>query len=309
MCKIHFLVLSFAFFFAFAKPGPGCKNPQGSNGQTRTEGCLEYTCKGKTWKKTGDTCVGPSEAGTDCPSSLMIDGESQKYRYVEDVLSLEPTQYFPCTGDIPNCIYTAHRKFYCVNGVKPDYSLQELQPHYDSVAYQNVSTQAGEFINLPGTQSFQAADGVQPFLSLDLFPNAFANRLVWGGFSLTTTTNKYDVGLTSPISGYPNIKPTKISLGLGEGITEAFGKFGFLIDQVTFGVTLNPANSNGTAAFYSVGGFQGGNFDATPPPSVNGPCELVALSGDIFDNFDNFYKIQAIRFLWSCVGKPTHYVY
>lgn len=295
--------MCFTFFLAFAKAGQGCKNPKGANGDYYTEDCFKYTCKGKTWKKK-NICDGPPGAGTDCPSSLMIGGECQKYRFVEDVLSLEPTQYFPCTGDIPNCIYTAHRKFYCVNGNKPDYSLQELQPHYDNVAYQNVSTQAGVF-NLSGSQSFQAADGRQPFLSLDLFPNAFANRLVWGGFSLTTTTDDFDVGKTTQISGYTNIKPTTISLGLGEGITEAFGKFGYVIDQVTFGVTLNPANANGTAAFYSVGGFQGGNFDATPPPSVNGPCELVALSGDT----SNFDKIQAIEFLWSCVGKPTKYVY
>jgi len=307
MFKILFL--SFAYANA-AKAASGCVKPQGSEGGTYSKGCYEYTCQGTSWKKTKNTCDGPLEEGTNCPSSLTIGGESQKYRYVEDVLSLEPTQSFPCTGDIPNCIYTAHRKFYCANGNKPDYSLYELQPHYDNVAYQNVSTQAGSFGSPddPFETTFQAADGWQPFLSFDLFPSAFAGRLVWGGFNLTTYTNSYEVGSTSEIYEYPDIKPTKIILDLGEGITEAFGRFGYLIDQVTFGVTLNPVINNETAAFYSVGGFRGGPFDATPPPSVNGPCDLVALSGVLNDN-EYGIAIQAVRFFWSCVGKPTHYVY
>ena len=102
----------------------------------------------------------------------------------------------------------------------------------------------------------------------------------------------------------PFVPPTWIYLTIGEGITEAFGRYGFLIDQVTFGVTSSGIFSSGQPRTYTVGGSNGqALFDATPPPHLNGMCDLISLSGTLYGG----EFIQSLEFLWSCVGKPTTY--
>ena len=105
----------------------------------------------------------------------------------------------------------------------------------------------------------------------------------------------------------PYAKPTHFYLSLGEAITEAFGRQGLYIDQVTFDVTPNPAN-NDEPKFHSCGGFSTpGLFDATPPPHLNGPCSLQGLSGQTAESAGVPVYIQAFAFYWQCVGKPTSY--
>ena len=61
-----------------------------------------------------------------------------------------------------------------MNGNKPDYTPQLLQPTWPSQpAYQNVSTIAGNF-NDAGTNFTTNVGGAEPFVSLKLFPNVFA---------------------------------------------------------------------------------------------------------------------------------------
>ena len=87
---------------------------------------------------------------------------------------MAPPQYLPCSGDIDSCVYTAHTDYYCMNGNKPDYTPQLLQPTWPSQpAYQNVSTIAGNFIDA-GTNFTTNVGGAEPFVSLKLFPNVFA---------------------------------------------------------------------------------------------------------------------------------------
>jgi len=249
--------------------------------------------------------TGSTEGFTGCPSFLNYGGGSQKYRFVEDVNTLAPPQYLPCSGDIDSCVYTAHTDYYCMNGNKPDYTPQLLQPTWPSQpAYQNVSTIAGNFID-DGTNFTTNVGGAEPFVSLKLFPNVFARRLVLGGFILKTggTPQTYVIGYTDTLY---HIEPTWIYFTLGECITEAFGRSGLLIDQLTFGVTRNFVNPNEPPRFYSVGGANGAAlFDATPPPNLNGHCCLVGLSGQTSGAPVMF--IQGLDFLWSCVGKPQKY--
>jgi len=255
--------------------------------------------------------TGPPEGASDCPSSLTYGGGTQKYRFVENVLDLAPPQYFPCIGDIPHCVFTAHHKFYCMNGYKPDYTPHELNVHYDQVTYKNVETYAGQFSPGPGAPNFTINTDSEPILSMELFPNEFSRRLVVGGFIMKTqgggAPSTFPVGFNQQL---PYAKPTHFYLSIGEAITEAFGRSGLFIDQVTFGVTPNPANPSNAEPpkFYSCGGFSTpGLFDATPPPHVNGPCSLQGLSGQTAESAGVPVYIRAFAFYWQCVGKPTSY--
>jgi len=253
--------------------------------------------------------TGPPEGASDCPSSLTYGGGTQKYRFVVNVLDLPSPQYLPCVGDIPHCVYTAHYKFYCMNGYKPDYTPHELNVHYDQVTYQDVKTYAGTF-NGVGTNftttntTYPTSD---PIISMELFPNEFARRLVVGGFIMKTQGGgapaNYTVGFNQQL---PYAEPTHFYLSVGEAITEVFGRSGALIDQLTFGVTPNPANpSNNEPKFFSCGGFLGAAFDATPPPHLTGPCSLVGISGQTSD--PEGIALDNLEFRWSCVGRPTSY--
>jgi len=257
--------------------------------------------------------TGSTEGFSGCPSFLTYGGGTQKYRFVEDINNLPPPQYLPCSGDIDSCVYTAHTNYYCMNGNKPDYTPQQLNPQWDRVTLQNVSTFAGIFNEIFGVNNFTTNEGgYQPLVSIKLFPNVFARRLVLGGFILKTVKNNfpyentiYRVGFTDPneFAG-----PTYIYLPIGESITEAFGRSGSFIDQVTFGVTRNFVNPDAPPKFYSVGGANGGAlFDATPPPNLNGHCTLVGLSGQTAGDAQEVMFIQGIEFHWSCVGKPQKY--
>jgi len=251
--------------------------------------------------------TGPTVGPTNCPASLTYGGGSQKYRFVEDVNSLPPpVQILPCKGDIDNCVYTAHTKYYCMNGDKPDYTPFELNPHWNNVTFQDVSTFAGEFST--GGTSFTTFDAFQPIVSIKLFPNIFQRRLVFGGFIFKVyPTQTKVVGYTDPLNESP-YEPTYIYLKVGESITEAFGRYGSLIDRITFGITTNYLNPAEPPKFASVGGYNGvsGYFDATPPPNLNGHCALTGLAGQTGGDQNQY--IQALQFNWSCVGKPTYYV-
>jgi len=250
--------------------------------------------------------TGSTEGFTGCPSFLNYGGGSQKYRFVEDINNLAPSQYLPCSGDIDGCVYTAHTDYYCMHGNKPDYTPYRLHPTWPSQpAYQNVSTIAGTF-NAGGINFTTNEGGAEPFVSLKLFPNVFARRLVFGGFILKTggTPEIYRIGFTDTLY---HIGPTWIYFTLGECITEAYGRSGLFIDQLTFGLTRNFVNPDQSKppTFPSVGGANGAVlFDATPPPHLNGHCCLVGINGQT--SGDNMY-IQGLDLLWSCVGKPQKY--
>ena len=106
------------------------------------------------------------------------------------------------------------------------------------------------------------------------------------------------------------IEPTYIYLKVGECITEAFGRYGLVIEQLSFGITTNFVNPIEPPRVQSAGGYNGGAlFDATPPPNLNGHCCLVGLAGQISTYPIPPEYIQALEFKWSCVGKPSNFVH
>ena len=151
----------------------------GSTSTPPTTGTYIVMCK----HINGDfETIGPPEGASDCPSSLTYGGGTQKYRFVENVLDLAPPQYFPCIGDIPHCVVTAHHKFYCMNGYKPDYTPHELNVHYDQVSYKNVETYAGQFSPGPGAPNFTINTDSEPILSMELFPNEFSVSVIFNSY-------------------------------------------------------------------------------------------------------------------------------
>lgn len=253
--------------------------------------------------------LGSDIGNSDCPRSLTYGGGSQQYRFVEHIDSLPPPQYLPCAGDIDKCVYTAHRKFYCMNGNKPDYTPIEVIAGGGPVI-KNVSTYAGNFDDSSPTCT--TVDGTnEPITSIKLFPNEWLGRFVWGGFIVTKFKNgggftKSKCGFTDQL---PHVRTTYIDLITGEGITEVSGSSGSVIDQVTLGVTPNPANTADLPSFHAVGGFNGGGFYATPPPHLEGPCSLLDLTvqtGTEEGGTEPAY-IKAAEFHWQCVGRPTSY--
>ena len=103
----------------------------------------------------------------------------------------------------------------------------------------------------------------------------------------------------------PNPSPTKIYLAAGEEITEVFGRYGEVIDQLTLRVT--PLDPHADPRQYTVGGSKGAPFDATPSPDITGPCDLLSIAGQTRTNWGK--TIGALEFKWTCIGKPTHYTY
>lgn len=255
---------------------------------------------------------GSDIGNSDCPRTLTYGGGSQQYRFVEHIDSLPPPQYLPCTGDIDRCVYTAHRKFYCMNGNKPDYTPHEVIAGSPlTPVIKNVSTYAGTFDD--SSPICTTLDGTnEPLTSLKLFPNEYGGRYVWGGFILKTTKSGGG-GVTTHKCGFtdqlPHVRHSYIDFITGEGITEASGSAGAVIDQLTLGVTPNPANPAVLPSFVAVGGFNGGGFFATPDPSLEGPCSLLGLTvqtSTTFGGTEPFY-IKAAEFHWQCVGRPISY--
>merc|ERR1719510_452468 len=103
---------------------------------------------------------------------------------------------------------------------------------------------------------------------MELFPTEYlpARSLLVGGFIMKIPGETFRIGFNEQL---PYAEPTHFYLSIGEAITEAFGRSGSLINQLTFGVTPNPANPSNEPKFYSCGGSLGGAFDATPPPHLN----------------------------------------
>ena len=119
---------------------------------------------------------------SNCPRSVIYPGGSQKYRFVEDVRSLAPTQHLPCIGDIANCVYLAHRNYYCMTGNNPEYTPVQLHPcHTEAPPLQNVSTYAGSTPpNWPGQfEQFTTSTVIyNPIHTLKLFPQVFAVSII-----------------------------------------------------------------------------------------------------------------------------------
>lgn len=274
---------------------------------------LVATCVLMVESQTGDsTTYSPPSTGstvgfTNCPSSLTYGGGDQKYRFVEDVAQF-PGQHqnLPCVGDIDTCVYTAHTNYYCMRGNKPDYTPRLLNPHWQNVTFQNVETSTGVFT--ADGDNFEALNIGNPIRSIKLFPNIFQSfRVVWGGFILKYYGDPtiYKFGYTTEHGIFP---PTYIPFSIGQSITEAHGRFGSVIDQLTLGKTKYFVDPTAQPTFEAVGGPNGfALFDATPPPNLNGHCALLGLKGQTRGAGD-LKVIQAITFVWSCVGKPQCYV-
>ena len=82
-------------------------------------------------------------------------------------------------------------------------------------------------------------------------------------------------------------------LGVGDFITEAWARWGSVIDQVTLRVTY----FNGTGQDIQAGGPFGSNtWDATPDPAKYGKCFLVGVAGT------DICQITQLTFQWSCQG-------
>jgi len=252
--------------------------------------------------------LGGEEGFSGCPSSLTYGGGSQKYRFVADVLEKPSPQYSPCKGDIENCVYTAHRKYYCMNGYKPEYTPFQLQPHHDQYTLQTVKTFAGVFQNIQ--QNFTTGIYIK---SLELIPNVYMGiYVVLGGFNLRTASVPENGFITYYSAGNQSIgtpsgpNPTQIYVELGAGITEVWGVEGDRIGRLNFRVT--PPNPNAEPRQYTFEGSPFGvPFDATPAPAITGPCDLLSIGGQTTNDLGGF--INALEFTWACVGKPSHYTY
>merc|ERR1712098_792536 len=90
------------------------------------------------------------------------------------------------------CIYTAHFKYYCFSGEKPDYQPMEMFPQYDGYQ-QEQDTYTGPFGVPSSTNSFNFETAANPIRSWTLCPGDFFNRLIVSGieivkFDYTTET-------------------------------------------------------------------------------------------------------------------------
>ena len=89
------------------------------------------------------------------------------------------------------------------------------------------------------------------------------------------------------LTGFP---PTEFHLGLGDYITEAFGRIGFVLDKLT--LIKTPSNLLGDyPSAHTAGGPFGAAFDATPPANTYGPCVLFTIYGNTTNvDGENFIK-------------------
>ena len=77
------------------------------------------------------------------------------------------------------------------------------------------------------------------------------------------------------LTGFPL---TEFHLGLGDYITEAFGRIGFLLDRLT--LIKTPSHEGDYPSVHTAGGPFGAAFDATPPANIYGPCVLFTIYGN-----------------------------
>jgi len=235
-----------------------------------------------------------------CPPIITKAQPIGVYRFVKEVT------FTPCFGKIAQCIYHAHHRFFCFSGKIKNLDATEVYPVYEqNPVQQNVST--GPYGNTGGT-SFDFGTTYNPVKSWKLCPGNFAYRPVAQGIIVTKLDGELaEAGDCTPPPGFDNVE---FDLGLGDFITEAFGRAAEVLDKLTFIVT--PHDEDEPSKPYSVGGPFGTAFYATPDPSVHGPCDLVNLKGTVTDQSGtepapgNF--ISSLEFFWSCLGVPDDFI-
>jgi len=241
-----------------------------------------------------------------CPPIIDWPGEhapipTKTYRYVTEV------DYTRCSGRIAKCIYTVHLKYYCFSGKMINLTPHEMYPTSD-IDMQNVFT--GPFGTSSGVGispfDFQAAIG--PFLSLKMCPGNFVHRLVCQGLEMVKLEGVSDTETVSAgdCPTLENNPPVEFDLHLGDYVTEALVRTGYVLDRLTLVVTRNDGNHD----YPSVGGPYGAPADATPKASKYGPCQMVNINGTVLDNIGPDFAgkfISSIGFLWSCFGIPESF--
>merc|ERR1711973_63404 len=225
-----------------------------------------------------------------CPPIIDWPGEyapipTKTYRYVTEV------DYSRCAGKIAKCIYTVHLKYYCFSGKITNLTPHEMYPTSEPVM-QNVFT--GPF----GTSGL-----------LNMSPGNFVHRLVNQGLEMVKLEGVSDTETVSAGDCPTNLtynQPKEFHLHLGDYVTEALVRTGYVLDRLTLVVTRNDGNHEG----FSVGGPYGAPADATPLASKYGPCQMVNINGTVLDNVGPEFEghfISAIGFLWSCFGVPESF--
>jgi len=245
-----------------------------------------------------------------CPPIITKAQPIGVYRFVKEVT------FTPCFGKIAQCIYHAHHRFFCFSGkIKNLQHETEVHPVYknhqknsNDGVQQNVFT--GPFGNTLGTP-FDFDAKFDPIQSWKICPGDFINRVVAQGIIITKLYGVTTNTAAGDCNVIPDIPAVEFDLGLGEHITEAFGRTGSVLDKLTFVVTPYEGEPQ---SVYSVGGPYGSAFYATPDPSKVGPCDLVNLNGtvttwgeDVTPFPGNF--ISSLGFLWSCLGVPDDFIF
>jgi len=236
-----------------------------------------------------------------CPPTVTWGGGNQIYRFVT------AQEFTRCDGIIAECIYHAHFKYYCFSGDKiSDLEPKEMYGHvYEAPPPQNVVTGPFGFQD-PTASPFNFSSEANPIIAWKLCPGDFAQRLVVQAIVIEELDGTIkSAGDCETLPGFP---ATEFHLYLGDYITEAFGRAGYLLDRLTLIVTPSAVGEH--PRVYSAGGPFGSPFDATPSPSKFGSCALVSLDGTVvFLDSDpepgNF--IDTIRFFWSCIGVPDYF--
>jgi len=242
-----------------------------------------------------------------CPPIIDWPGEyapipTKTYRYVTEV------DYSRCVGKIAKCIYTVHLKYYCFSGKRPNLTPHEMYPTSEPVM-QNVFTGPFGTSGLLNMSPFDFEAAIGPFLSLKMCPGNFVHRLVNQGLEMVKLEGVSDTETVSAGDCPTNLtynQPKEFHLHLGDYVTEALVRTGYVLDRLTLVVTRNDGNHEG----FSVGGPYGAPADATPLASKYGPCQMVNINGTVLDNVGPEFEghfISAIGFLWSCFGVPESF--
>jgi len=239
-----------------------------------------------------------------CPPIIDWPGEhahiqTQTFRYIAEV------DYSRCVGKIAKCIYTVHLKYYCFSGKITNLTPHEMYPTYkkktSETDMQDVFTGPyGYNSGSPFEFQQQQPGNFQPIESLKMCPGDWEHRLVCQGLEIAI------FGAANNSAGScPTLKhhhPVEIHLHLGDYITEALLRIGYVLDRLTLVETRNDKNHE----VFSVGGPYGNAFDATPDPKEVGPCILVNLNGTVLETTAGDY-INSIGFFWSCLGLPDSF--
>jgi len=240
---------------------------------------------------------------TECPPIISRAEPKGIYRFVKKI------KFTPCIGEIPKCIYHAHHRFFCFSGKLTRLVATEVYPVYNNhqknsndLVQQDVFT--GPFGNTAGTPFDLGA--IQPIKSWKLCPGNFLYRVVAQGIIITKFDGALaEAGDCTPPDGFD---PVEFDLGLGDYITDAWGRAAVVLDKLVLIVTPH----EGDPIEHSVGGPYGNAFYATPDPSQFGPCDLVNLKGTVTNQSGvepvggNF--ISSLEFCWVCQGVPDDFI-